>query len=248
MKFSIITVVKNDQSNIGKTIHSVRNQNFKNFEYIVINGHSTDRTTNIIYNLLKDDKNHKHIIKKDKNLYEGLNNGIKIAKGKYIILLHSGDIFWNKNTLKKINENINNYDAISGNVIFKSKKKFTRYWNYRIDKLTRYNCFKIAHTALVIRKEIVNKLKKYDIKYNISSDTEFILRLASIKNLKFKHINETFIIMKSGGLSNSASNLVNKTFQDLKIYLKHFKGNFIFFYFYKLIFKLFKLVTWKFFN
>ena len=177
-----------------------------------------------------------------------MNNGIKIAKGEYILILHSGDIFWNKNILKKISNNISDYDAICGNIIYKSNNKFSRYWNYKINKLTKYNCFKIAHTSLVIKKKIINKLKKYDIKYNISSDTEFILRLSSIKNLKFKHIDETFIIMKSGGLSNSTSNLVNKISQDLKIYRIHFNNNFIFFYLYKLIFKLFRLIKWRFIN
>lgn len=248
MKFSIITVVKNDQSNIGKTINSVKNQNFNNFEYILVDSESTDKTTKIIKNLIKKKKKFKHIIKKDRNLYEGLNNGIKIAKGQYIINLHSGDVFWNKDILKKINNNINNYDAICGNIIFKSKNKFSRYWNYRINKLTKYNCFKIAHTSLVIKKEIINKLKRYNVKYNISSDTEFILRLSSIKKLKFKHIDETFIIMKTGGLSNSMSNLVNKIYQDLKIYKNYYNDKFIFFYFYKLVFKLYKLITWKFIN
>ena len=248
MKFSIITVVKNDQGNIGKTIYSVKNQNFKNFEYILVNGVSTDGTTKIINNFIKKKNNYRHIIKKDRNLYEGLNNGIKIAKGEYILILHSGDIFWNKNILKKISNNISDYDAICGNIIYKSNNKFSRYWNYKINKLTKYNCFKIAHTSLVIKKKIINKLKKYDIKYNISSDTEFILRLSSIKNLKFKHIDETFIIMKSGGLSNSTSNLLNKISQDLKIYRIHFNNNFIFFYLYKLIFKLFWLIKWRFIN
>ena len=248
MKFSIITVVKNDYVNISKTINSVKNQNFKNFEYILVDGDSTDGTSKIINDIIKKKKNYKHIIKKDKNLYDGLNNGIKIAKGKYILILHSGDIFWNNNVLKKINDNIDDYDAISGNVIFKSKNKICRYWNYRTNNLTKYNCFKIAHTSLVLKKEMMNNLKKYDVKYNISSDTDFILRLSSIKNLKFKYINKTFIVMKSGGLSNSAPNLINKISQDLKIYRIHFNNKFIFFYLYKLVFKFYKLFTWKFIN
>jgi glycosyltransferase involved in cell wall biosynthesis len=246
VKYSIITVVKNDKDNIQKTINSVKNQIFKNFEYIIVDGNSNDGTSKIIKDNIKIKKEIKHIVKKDKNLYQALNYGIKIAKGEYIIILHSGDIFWSRNILKIIHESINDYDAISGNVLYVSKKKLSRYWNYEIDNLNKYNCFKIAHTSLVVKKKIINKLKNYNIKYNISSDTDFIIRLSLLKNLKFKYINKTFTIMKTGGLSNSLNNLLKKILQDLKIYQKHFKEKFIFFYLYKIVYKFYKLITWKF--
>ncbi len=245
MKFSIITVVKNDKNNIAKTINSVKQQKFRDFEYILVNGKSNDGTTEIIKHHIKNKKNYKHFIKKDKNLYQALNTGIEIAKGKYILILHSGDVFWNKNILKLINNNLDDNDAISGNIIYKSKNKFSRYWNYDINKLTKYNCFKIAHTSLVVKKKIISKIKNYNIKYSISSDTDFILRLTSIKSLKFKYIDKIFIIMKSGGLSTSTQNLLNKIIQDLLIYKIHFKNKFIFLYLYKLIFKFYRLIVWK---
>ena len=133
MRFSIITVVKNDKDKIKKTINSVNKQLFKDFEYIIIDGKSNDGTSEIIDKNLKDKKNiHRHIIKKDKNLYEALNYGIKISTGKYIVLLHSGDIFLNSKVLTLINKEIENYDVISGNIIYKNKGQFSRYWNYKI--------------------------------------------------------------------------------------------------------------------
>lgn len=245
MKFSIITVVKNDKENILKTINSVKNQKFKNFEYIIVDGKSNDGTSKIISDNINVKKKFKHIVKKDKNLYQALNNGIKIAKGEYILILHSGDIFWSQNILKIVNQCIHDYDAISGNVMYKSKNTFSRYWKYKLDNLNKHNCFKIAHTSLIVKKKIINKLKNYNTNYNISSDTDFILRLSSLKNLKFKYINKTFVIMKTGGLSNSSKNLLSKIFQDLKIYQNHFNEKFIFFYLYKLIYKFCKLITWK---
>ena len=246
MRFSIITVVKNDKDKIKKTINSVNKQLFKDFEYIIIDGKSNDGTSEIIDKNLKDKKNiHRHIIKKDKNLYEALNYGIKISTGKYIVLLHSGDIFLNSKVLTLINKEIKNYDAISGNIIYKNKGQFSRYWNYKIVNLNKFNCFKIAHTSLIIKKKLIESIKKYNTKYNISSDTDFILRLSSIKDIKYKYINKTFVIMEAGGLSNSTKNLVSKVSQDLQIYIKHFKLNFIFFYFFKIIYKLYKLIIWN---
>lgn len=246
MRFSIITVVKNDKDKIKKTINSVNKQLFKDFEYIIIDGKSNDGTSEIIDKNLKDKKNiHRHIIKKDKNLYEALNYGIKISTGKYIVLLHSGDIFLNSKVLTLINKEIENYDVISGNIIYKNKGQFSRYWNYKIVNLNKFNCFKIAHTSLIIKKKLIESIKKYNTKYNISSDTDFILRLSSIKDIKYKYIDKTFVIMEAGGLSNSTKNLVSKILQDLQIYIKHFKSNFIFFYFLKVIYKLYKLIIWK---
>jgi glycosyltransferase involved in cell wall biosynthesis len=246
VRFSIITVVKNDKDKIKKTINSVNKQLFKDFEYIIIDGKSNDGTSEIIDKNLKDKKNiHRHIIKKDKNLYEALNYGIKISTGKYIVLLHSGDIFLNSKVLTLINKEIENYDVISGNIIYKNKGLFSRYWNYKIVNLNKFNCFKIAHTSLIIKKKLIESIKKYNTKYNISSDTDFILRLSSIKDIKYKYIDKTFVIMEAGGLSNSTKNLVSKILQDLQIYIKHFKSNFIFFYFLKVIYKLYKLIIWK---
>ena len=94
VKFSIITVVKNNKFQISKTINSIQNQNFKNFEFIIVDGVSKDGTTEEIKTKSKSFKKLKHIIRKDKNLYDGLNYGIKISSGKYIVILHSGDIFF----------------------------------------------------------------------------------------------------------------------------------------------------------
>lgn len=248
MKFSIITVVKNNRFQISKTINSIKNQNFKNFEFIIIDGKSKDGTTEEIKKISKSFKKLKHIIRKDKNLYDGLNYGIKISNGKYIVILHSGDIFFSKNTLEVINTNISNFDAISGNVLFRKEKNIVRYWNYKIEKLSKLNSFKIPHTALIVKKEIFKKLNFFNINYSISSDTDFILKMSQLKNLNFKKINKDIVIMETGGLSNSFENLKTKTFQDLKIYLDNFNIFFFIVYFYKITYKLLKLVEWKIFK
>lgn len=248
MKFSIITVVKNNRFQISKTINSIHNQKFTNFEFIIIDGKSKDGTTEEIKKKGKSFKKLKHIIRKDKNLYDGLNYGIKISNGKYIVILHSGDIFFSKNTLEIINKNISNFDAISGNVLFRKEKNIVRYWNYKIEKLTKHNSFKIPHTALIVKKELVKRLNFYNIGYSISSDTDFILKMSKLRNLNFKKINKNFVIMETGGLSNSFENLKTKTFQDLKIYIDHFNIFFFLIYFYKIAYKLFKLIEWKIFK
>ena len=163
----------------------------------------------------------------------------------YIVILHSGDIFFSKSTLGIINKNILNYDAISGNVLFSKNGKILRYWDYKIKELNKFNAFKIAHTALIVKKEIIKKLNFYDLKYSISSDTDFILRMSKIEGLKFNKIDKNLIYMGVGGLSNSYKNLLVKITQDLKIYFNNFNLFFLFIYFFKIIYKLYRLIKFK---
>ena len=93
--FSIITVVKNDEKNIKKTINSVLKQNYKNYEYLIIDGKSTDRTVDNI----KRFKKFKLVSNKDKGIYDAMNKGIKLSKGEVIVFINSGDTF-TKNALK----------------------------------------------------------------------------------------------------------------------------------------------------
>ena len=92
--FSVITVVKNDKKNIDTTIKSIKAQNFRNFEYLIIDGKSTDGT-------LKKLKKYKRIIsllisEKDKGIYFAMNKGAKSANGKVIVYVNSGDILKKK--------------------------------------------------------------------------------------------------------------------------------------------------------
>ena len=83
--FSVITVVKNDEKNIDKTLKSVLSQNFRDFEYILIDGKSKDKTLNIIKKYKKSIAHLKSEI--DKGIYYAMNKGIKLAKGHVIVFV-----------------------------------------------------------------------------------------------------------------------------------------------------------------
>ncbi len=252
MRVTIITVVKNDKINIGRTIDSVLNQNYKNIEYIIIDGNSNDGTYEVIKKSVKKIKKKKFRIirQKDRSMYEALNNAIKISNGQIIGLLHSGDIYFNKNIVSFIIKYFKNeINAVSGNALFLSKRgNIKRVWNYKIGVLNKYSCFKIAHTTLFLEKKLINKIGKYNINYKICSDTDFLLRLSNYEKLKFKYIDAYFVKMLEGGLSNSYKTLFKKFAEDIKIYFKYFKYLFIFIYFYKILYKFVKLLSWKLFK
>ena len=98
---SIITITYNEEKYLEKTIQSVINQNYKNFEYIVIDGNSTDNTVNII----KKYKNNIdcYINEKDSGIYDAMNKGINKANGRWINFMNGGDTFANNSVLKNLN-------------------------------------------------------------------------------------------------------------------------------------------------
>ena len=101
-KISIIIVSLNTKVDFLKTLKSIKKQTYKNYEIVIVDGVSNDGTIKEIKKLKK--KNIKYIIEKDKGIYDAMNKGIKISKGKWLIFMNSGDNFINKNILKKISK------------------------------------------------------------------------------------------------------------------------------------------------
>ncbi len=236
MNLSIITVVKNDKRNLEATIKSVLSQNYKDFEYIIFDGMSSDGIESIINTYKK--YNIKYIRKSDKNYYDGLNNAIKKAKGNYVSILNAGDIYYGKNILKIVMNKIlkTRCDLLFSNLkYYDLKNKHSRVWKFDILYLNKLSSLKIASPTLFIKKKIA-KAFPYDIKYYISSDTDFNLRISS-KKYKFVYLNKFIILMEKGGLSTRPSLFLKKMLQDLLILKKHFGLFFFIIYFYKILIK-----------
>jgi glycosyltransferase involved in cell wall biosynthesis len=221
--FSIITVTKNTEKKVGLTIKSVLSQNFINFEYIIVDGYSKDRT----FSKIKEykDKKIKVFRYNDRNFYDGLNYGVKRAKGKYIAILNSGDFFLSVNILLEMNKKIlqfNKYDFFFSNLIyFNSNIRVVRIWKESHFNKNLNTAFKIAHPTIFIKKEVAKKFR-YNDSYKVSSDLDFIIRLFK-NNIKFKYLNFFTIAMEQGGMSSNLKYLLTKLKEDLIIHHKYFK-------------------------
>jgi glycosyltransferase involved in cell wall biosynthesis len=223
--FSIITVTKNTEKKIDLTISSILSQSYKNFEYIIVDGYSTDATFLKIIKY-KNNKKIRIFKRRDKNFYDGLNYAISKAKGNYISILNSGDIFFSKNILKKIQKNIikyKNFDFYFSNLVYYNKnKEVKRNWETRQLNNNLFDAFKIAHPTIFLLNKVAKKFK-YNDNFNISADLDIILKLLK-NNIKYKHLNFYSIAMETGGMSSSLNYSIIKLQEDLKIQKKYFKN------------------------
>lgn len=203
-KISIVTVCYNSEKTIKETFESVLTQEYDNYEYIVIDGKSSDKTLEIIneYNVKFNGKM-KYISEKDNGIYDAMNKGIKMSTGEIIGLLNSDDYYINKYTLKKINENFtDNIDGTYANIIMledrvlniPERKLSSGEGNYHFGWVP-------IHPTLYLKKYVYEDIGLYNQKYPISADYEFMIKLLRTKKYKLKYINDFLVCMRSGGAS-----------------------------------------------
>jgi glycosyltransferase involved in cell wall biosynthesis len=208
---SIITVVLNDKDGLEKTIKSVINQTYKNFEYIIIDGGSTDGTIDIIK------KYEKHIdywiSKPDKGIYDAMNKGAKKAKGEYLYFLNADDYLIDKNTLEKVSYLCEDYDFVYGNIIgYKDGKK--RKFGKKIIKKKLKEGYRICHQALFVKKRGFDKIRGFDTQYSLASDLDFIINMYQ-EGFKGKYFNIDICFYSFEGKTSKNKNLLRKEMEEI---------------------------------
>ena len=223
--FTIITPVLNSEKFIKKNLESVKNQTFKNYEHIVVDGGSTDKTLEII----KKNKTKKTTIyqKKDKNLWEAINNGIKLSNGHIICILNSDDYFYS-NALNTIHSYFNKNKNLG--YMFGAVKKNKRIL-YRLEKekiYYKFNVYPSHSVSFFIKKKLQKKIGFYDQNLDYCSDYDFFFKLFNDRKILGGHTKKTEVIgfFRSGGISESIS-LFAKLIIEFKIRLKN-KQNYLF--------------------
>ena len=199
--FSIITVVKNGEKTIEKTIKSVANQSFNNFEHIIIDGKSSDKTLKKVY---KYKKNLSLIVsEKDKGIYDAFNKGMKLSAGEFICFVNCGDTL-RKNGLKIIFKYLSKYNELD--FIFGSVKK---HWGivhgYKPQKIYYSWGFYSSHsTGFFIKNNSAKKVGLYNLKYKFHADYDFFYRAIVKKRLRGMSTKKNEIIgdFERGGFSS----------------------------------------------
>tara|TARA_Y100001980_G_C14410424_1_gene204189 strand:+ start:38 stop:787 length:750 start_codon:yes stop_codon:yes gene_type:complete len=218
--FTIITVVYNDKSNIEKTIKSIITQKFKNFQFIIIDGNSTDGTKDLI-NKYKD-KINVYISEKDEGIYDAMNKGIKLSKGEYINFLNSGDTYSNDNVLQIVYNNIvNNQTKLLSSDFVIHSNDLSYLKKIKTKKITLKSLrkdFNHCHQTIFAHKDII---EYYNINFSIKADYEWIVKIVQkLNENEIVKIDDYLIYYLKGGFSTQ--NISNDLKELFILHKNHF--------------------------
>ena len=212
MKLSIITVNLNNRDGLRKTIDSVVSQTFKDFEWIVIDGGSTDGSRELIEQYA--DHFAYWVSEPDKGIYNAMNKGIKVAKGEYLQFLNSGDWLWEDDTLQKVFSEGFEEDILYGDCI--EADGSLSVFPEAIDTLFMYRGT-LNHQSSFIKATLF-KDSLYSEEYKIASDWFFFISRIIFENTNYRKINVIVSGVQAGHSYDPAlsgrerENILNKTF------------------------------------
>lgn len=205
-KVSIITVTFNSEQTIEDTVKSVLAQDYKNIEYLIIDGKSSDSTLRILNSYT--DKIAKIISENDKGIYDAINKGIDLATGEIICILNSDDMYYDEKVISSVvNEmHIHNADSAYGNLYYVDRintNKVIRKWisgKYSYGKFL--HGWMPPHPAFFIKKKCYVKYGKFNLGLKSSADYELMLRMLHKNKISTCYINKIMVKMRTGGTSN----------------------------------------------
>ncbi|MCR4791486.1 MAG: glycosyltransferase [Lachnospiraceae bacterium] len=205
MKFSIITVVYNDLENLKVTYNSIRNQTFTDYEYIVVDGKSTDGTANYLEDIKSSDSHVRYISEKDNGIYDAMNKGVGLSAGDYVLFLGAADTFYTDTILQEVNEFLDgSVDVFYGKVVFSSGenkgKTLGDKLNFFSILLDRY----VAHQSVFAKREIALEFP-FDLSYRFLADQDFMMNARDARK-RLKYVNKIICYYDGNGFSSSLHN------------------------------------------
>lgn len=204
LDLSIITINYNNNIGLQKTIESVFNQTFKNYEYIIVDGGSTDGSQEIIEE--NKTKFSSAVSENDKGIYNAMNKGIAQANGKYLLFLNSGDFLINKDCIGYFFSTNNEEDILCGDIRINEQGK---YWIKTAPDKLSFNYFfldTLPHQSALIKRQLFTKVGLYDEQYRFVSDWKFYMDAFVLHAASYKHIKEIITEYNYDGASSIAEN------------------------------------------
>ncbi|MEM9410870.1 MAG: glycosyltransferase family 2 protein [Planctomycetota bacterium] len=208
LNVSVVTAVYNRRETISQAMDSVASQTHEGIEYIVVDGQSTDGTSDIInqFSGVVD----RAICEPDQGIYDALNKGINAATGDVVGFLHADDLFADNHVISRVAEKFSsgNFDAVYGDLVYvdvDDPNRIVRYW-----KSGEYNRRKFRrgwmppHPTVYIRKEIYEQLGFYRIDWGSAADYECMIRLLYKHRIRVGYIPNIQVKMRVGGESNAS--------------------------------------------
>jgi glycosyltransferase involved in cell wall biosynthesis len=199
-KITIITVVFNGESVVERTIKSILNQTYKNIEYIIIDGASTDGTLSVITK--HKEQISKVISEKDNGIYDAMNKGISFATGGYILFLNAGDEFFEENTMENIFKSQENADVYYGDtVVVNSGREIVSNRRLKPPQNLSWKSLQwgmvVCHQSFIVKRSLC---VSYDLSYKISADFKWMIEVLK-KSKSIVNTNLTISKFLKGGAS-----------------------------------------------
>jgi len=204
-KLSIITINLNNKKGLQRTLESVFAQTFTDYEYIIIDGGSTDGSNELIEK--HQNKFVYWVSEKDGGIFNAMNKGIVKANGEYFFFLNSGDYLIDNYILEKIGTCTFNSDIVYGKLLIDEKnKKWEK--EYPINPTFKYFFNdSIPHSGgAFLRKELFTKIGFYDESLLITSDWKFYLKAIFNHSATIQYVNELIAVFSYDGISSKSEN------------------------------------------
>jgi glycosyltransferase len=218
MKVSIITVSYNSAKTISDTISSVQKQSYKNIEYIVVDGKSTDGTTEIVTEFVDATQGRsegaseevvtKFLCERDNGIYDAMNKGLALATGDIIGVLNSDDFYCADDVIEQVVLAFqkNNVDCLYGDLNYVDSvdtSKIIRKW--RSGVYNRENFLKgwmPPHPTFFVKKSCYERFGTFNTQFKSAADYELMLRFLFKESCSAQHLPLVMIHMRAGGVSN----------------------------------------------
>ncbi|MFV5686291.1 glycosyltransferase family 2 protein [Flavobacterium sp. GB2R13] len=204
MKLTIITINYNNLEGLKRTVESVVNQSWQEFEYIIIDGGSTDGSAAYIEN--QNDKIDYWVSEPDSGIYNAMNKGILKATGEYLLFLNSGDLLFSNTVLEENEAEFHTEDLICFDILMRGTgTEFIK--SSRSSSILPYLYLDtFPHQSILIRKKIFYVIGFYDEKLKIVADWKFVLQAIVFYNASYKNIGRLLSIYYLDGISSIQSN------------------------------------------
>lgn len=193
-RFTIVTIVFNDQEHIAATVESVQNQRDADFEYLVIDGASTDGTLEY----LQQQTGLRLVSEPDDGIYDAMNKAVRLAKGQWVLFMNSGDRFAAPDVLQQVSERMDNADLVYGDHLI----DYGDFQKLRtagpLDQLWRGMQF--SHQSLFARTELLRQ-RPFSREETIIADYDFIYR-SYVSGRSFQRLPLAVSIISVGGVSD----------------------------------------------
>lgn len=214
MKLSIITINYNNCKGLQKTIESIVSQSFTNFEWIVIDGASTDGSIVLLNNY--KDKYSYFISEPDQGIYNAMNKGIEKATGEYCFFLNSGDYLVDSHVLEKVFETNPTEDVVFGNLYVTINGKITgKAFGKKNLLFSDIYGHTIKHQASFIKRYLFERFGYYNENRKIVADWEFFIKTLGIANNTYRYVDEFISFFDNEGISNQNEDVVKRERQQV---------------------------------